>query len=121
MGYNSYISGEIVISPQVSVSDELDGLPTISVPKGNFVYRIKDGVSHEIVTTNKDEQRAGELKKELTQLVSQVQQVGRAFVGIINVEGANSRDIWRLRVDNSGKVVEERPRMIWPAGDQEQL
>lgn len=43
---------------------------------------------------------------------------GRTFSGRLDAKGDEAGDIWRLEI-HDGRVVEVRPRIVWPDGSEE--
>lgn len=134
MGYTSYLSGEITITPPIPWS-ELQGSPFVRTPERKEYDRLVWlRMTEETVETNEgtlirkhavairpseaDELRADGLARQVQEIVT-AHGDGRTFEGLFLVRGEESPDLWRVRVED-GRAVEERPRITWPDGTEHQ-
>lgn len=131
MGYTSYLSGEIAITPPIQWRDLQDSPFVRADHLGEWerlvwLRVLEDAETGESTPTRKravairpskaDDLRAYDLVPQVQEIVTA--HSDRTFSGHILVRGEESPDIWRVRVHN-GRAVGERPMLVWPDGTQE--
>lgn len=134
MSYTSYLSGEIVIDPPIPWG-ELQGSQFVRTPDNQewdrltWLRLVEDTVETDDGTlirkqaiairhAEADELRVRGLDRQVQEIID-AHGDGRTFDGVFLVRGEKSPDIWRVRIID-GRAVEERPRIVWPDGTEEQ-
>lgn len=116
MGYYSTCRYEITYRPE---------LPRYAVQGNTIIYKYLEGddivldAEWNTISGPEDEFKAYWIKDNLTELVAEILKVNpdTTFEGFIEIEGegdgAGDIDLWRLQVKD-GKVVEVKPKIVWP-------
>jgi hypothetical protein len=133
MGYTSHIAGEITIHPPIPWG-ELQSSVFIRTPERNewdrltWLRLVEDTVETDdgtlvrkqaiaIRPSEADELRVRNLDGEVQAIIDA--HPGHTFDGVMVVTGEQSPDIWRVRIVD-GRAVEERPRIVWPDGTEQE-
>lgn len=129
MGYNTRLEGSIKIIPPLSAA-ELREHPEVSnsdsrsvaVPVVKQRKDTDEGYTvvlegREITPTTDEEHKAYGLIDELCDYANFYP--GHEYSGYIYCYGEESGDIWRVSIKD-GKVLEERPKIVWPDGTEQE-
>lgn len=129
MGYNTRLEGSIKIAPPLSAVELREhpevsnsDIRSVAVPVVKQRKDTNDGYTvilegREIVPTTEDEHKAYGLLDELRQYATFYPD--HAYSGYIYCYGEEQGDIWRVSIKD-GKVLEERPKIVWPDGTEQE-
>lgn len=133
MGYNSWVSGELVAKPGIpqhvldkaGLGDEdtgsvldlvgtYDGNETVGVLPDGTIGVIGDSLSRFEIRYN-DEYRSDDLVDHVVLLAELCKARGCLLNGDLRVTGEENADIWRVVVKDN-RVEELQPTLVWPDG-----
>lgn len=133
MGYNTYVTGELRVRPKLSDKDieALDAGPdgdsnlfatsagdddTVELVNGEIT--VVPGKSWTVVRPRSEEpHKAYDLPSEVQKLAEVATKRGCKVTGALYLDGEDSNDLSRIRVDGA-KAVQEEPKFVWPNGDE---
>lgn len=139
MGYETYYTGEARITGGILSEDTLaqegwleagaeedffiittDGDPDdVQVVNGELT--VVAGTQFQNVTMRYEERIKGyNFDERVQMLLDKVLEVGGEIHGHFRGDGEEDGDIWRIRFTGTDKVS-ERPKLVWPNGDEDQL
>jgi hypothetical protein len=135
MGYETYYTGTLTITPQIpepfpacftDVTEDTAFILRNEAGEQNVVLK-DDGtfgvVGDPGVTLAEvcwDESTKADIGEYVESLVKFVKREGSEANGVVDCQGEEHRDIYRYRVVNNA-IGTERPKLVWPNGDEETL
>lgn len=137
MGYTTYFTGEITITPPIPWG-RLTGSPFLPDNARNYGGRDSDGPrdlmfrieeqttetdegiltrrsAAALVTTWEDEMKGYDIVEHLQEVIDAFPD--HEFTGRLDCAGEESPDIWRLEIHDR-RAVKVRPRIVWPDGEE---
>lgn len=135
MGYESIVTGWLRVTPKFTEDqiadlglgvDDTDGIElvgnnvgeddTVGVVDGEIT--VIPGLSWTHIECRLEEPyKAYHIGDSIDSIVAHAKGTEREVEGALYVQGENSLDLSRYRVEN-GKVVHEEPTLTWPNGDE---
>lgn len=128
MGYSTYVTGAITITPPIPWS-EVEDSPFVTLDRAWVERDVRfhiaeafengaDGVvlswrrADAVVPAHEDSYKAYDINEHLQELVD-AHGAGRVFSGYLSGEGEDNDDMWRLYV-RDGRAVRVKPEIVWP-------
>lgn len=137
MGYNTYVHGEIIVEPALSealikrlgLGRNGDVYDFVAIQDGtdddvqliNGEITVVPGTKHTRIEPRFDEPfKAYESAEQLDKIMLAAKKAGHDANGAMYFDGEETRDFARIRVEHC-VTHGERPKLVWPNGDEQQL